>query len=315
MRNTCRVATVAILLFRLSLAGAPVRASFLTDSAALQDTTEVLRSAGCTRDGVGAFRRAVERYSSSAFVFDLKKFPKPRQGFYSFESASGLVTALPHQLCDTPHAYEFNCFDTVIALATGFLRASVRPDDIAGPFLAPYTPTNGSLTILPKATARDAYVLIYPAWYREVTETAIPRAMGDDRISLTAVLFRCYLLPQSTTEEKLRDRVMDALRSSWRQQDVKFPSRFEVVLCHEVSLPQGWFVTSHAGLLFPRKRGCTYIEKGGGSGPFVRIDFDDRADLLTWLNGVFEGGERLGFTHHFASFNDTKVALLKPPKK
>src|SRR5262245_9109001 len=93
------------------------RGSFLTEKTALQDTLAVLRSGGCTQEAIGSFRRAVERYTSSTFTFDFGKFPKSREGFYEFESISAFVAALPHQLADTPHAYEFNCFDTVVALS------------------------------------------------------------------------------------------------------------------------------------------------------------------------------------------------------
>jgi len=108
---------------------------------------------------------------------------------------------------------------------------------------------------------------------------------------------------------------MEALKASWTRQGMSFPQRFEVVLCHEVSLPQRWFVTSHAGLLFPRERGYTYIEKAGGSGPFVRLDFADRGALLTWFSATFRGAERLGYTHHFATFNDKKIEMVESENK
>jgi len=309
--NTLRAALVFIHLFRLSLSAATIRASFLTEGVALRDTLDILRSSGCKDDATVAFQQAVARYASTAFDFDFSKFPRPCEGFYSFESASSLIAALPHQLCDTRHAYEFNCLDTVIALAGGSLRINLRPDDSAGPFLVPYTQTNGSFTVLPRATARDAFMLAYPPWYRDVTDTALPQTIRDARISLTAALFGCHMLPQSTTEEGLRDRVTDVLRSSWRRHGMKFPAKFEVVLCHEVSFSQLFFVTAHAGLLFPRKHGYTYIEKSGGGGPFVRIDFEDRVDLLSWLGSVFRGAEKFGYTHCFATFNDEKIEVLE----
>jgi len=244
-------------------------------------------------------------------VFDFSKFPILRDGFYAFESASSLVLALPHPLCETQHAYEFNCFDTVISLAGERLRPRVHADELAGPYLVPHTPTNGSFMMLPRATARDAFMLAYPSWYRGATEDALPKSMSDARISLTAALFRCYMLPQSTTEAGLASVVKQTLNAGWSRHGLSFPARFEVVLCHEVNLPGRWFVTAHAGLLFPRQRGYTYIEKGGGSGPFVRLDFDDRKVLLTWLGGMFRGAEKLGYTHHFATFNDTKIEMLE----
>jgi hypothetical protein len=287
----------------------------LTDRAALQDTLRVLRSAGCTRAATSTFQQAAEHYAATTFDFDFSKFPKLHDGFFDFDSATALVAALPNPLCDTQHTYEFNCFDTVISLAGDTLRTSIGPDDVAGTYLVPYTPTNGSFTILPRATARDAFTLVYPAWYRDVTKDALPKALRNTRISLTAALFRCHMLPQSMTEERLDYGVMAALHAGWKRHDMKFPTRFEVVLCHEVSLPQRWFATVHAGLLFPRQRGYTYIEKDGGSGPFVRLDFDDRAALLTWFGGMFRGADRLGYTHPFATFNDTKIERVEFLKK
>jgi len=158
-------------------------------------------------------------------------------------------------------------------------------------------------------------MLAYQPWYREATEDALPKSMFDARISLTAALFRCHVLPQSTTEAGLACGVMESLKAGWSRQRMSFPKRFEVVLCHEVNLPGRWIVTAHAGLVFPRQRGYTYIEKGGGSGPFVRLDFDDRTVLLTWLGGMFRGAEKLGYTHHFATFNDTKIEMLEFFKK
>jgi hypothetical protein len=274
---TTSIAVVLLLVLRPSLAASTVRASFLMERAAMQDTLALLRGGGCTREATDTFRRAVERYNSSTFVFDFGKFPKSRAGFYEFESASALVAALPHKLANTQHAYEFNCFDTVVALSGDSLRTRVRPDELSGAYLVPYTPTNGVFRILPRATARDAFTLAYPKWYRDATQESLPKSMSDVRVSLVASLVRCHILPQSTTEKGLARAVMQALRASWAGQSLRFPRRFQVVLCHEVSLPQLWFVTAHAGLLFPREHGFTYIEKAGGSGPFVRLDFADRA--------------------------------------
>ena len=309
------VAVVLALGFLFPAAGAPVRISFLAEPAALQETVTVLQSGGCESESLDIFRRAVERYTSSPFDYDLSRFPKPRDGFYSFKSASVLVAALPQPLCETLHAYEFNCFDTVIALAGDSLRTRIRPDDLASPFWVPYTRTNGSFTILPRATAREAFELAYPEWYRTATSKSLPKSRDELRIALTAALFRCHLLPQSTTETGLKSAVMAALHTSWERDKMVFPGRCEMVLCHQVSLPQRWFVTVHAGLLISRKDGFTYVEKAGGSGPFVRLDFEERADLLVWLGGMFRGAERLGYTHHFATLNDKKVEVLDVPKR
>ncbi len=309
-KTTQGLIAVVLLLPLLSRAGT-VRVSFLDDKTVLRKTLEILRSSGCTQNAIVGFQRAVERYHANSFEFDSTKFPPCRDGFYSFESASRLAAALPRQqLCETPHAYELNCFDAVIGLAADRLWTRHQPDEIFGPILVSHTTTNGAFVILPVATARDAFELVYPAWYREVTEGAFPKSMHDARVALTAALFRWHVLPLSTTEQGLGEDLFQTLRASWRRQDIKFPRKFEVVLCHEVHFPERRFATSHAGLLFPREKGCTYIEKSGGRGPFVRLDFDERADLLTWLAEMFRA-DKFGYTHHFATFNDARIQMLQ----
>lgn len=307
--KTFHVAVAVLLLSRISAVAAPVRVSFLVERDGLPDTLTVLKNSGCTQEAMSRFKKAVENYQATALVWDFDKFPKSQKGFFHFESASHLVAALPHQLCDSKHAYDFNCFDTLITVAAGRLRTGLRPDDIAGPFLVPHMSTNGGFMVLPAATPRDAFSLVYQPWYRDATKDAF--SQSGTRISLTAALFRCHALPGSTTEPKLGSNVFESLRASWRRDNVLFPQDFEVVLCHQASFPQRMFLTAHAGLLFPRKKGYTYIEKAGGSGPFVRLDFDDRADLLTWLSGMFRGAGKLGYTHHFVTFNDTKIEMLE----
>ena len=288
-----------------------VRLSFLTSKEALQDTVRVLRSGGCSAEAVAIFERAVERYYSAAFSFDSEKFPKPTNGFYQFVSAAELVTALQKPLADTDHPYELNCFDTVIALAGDSLRTSVSPDDVGEPYLVPYTTPEGSFAILPKSTAREAFGLVYPPWYRNVTQQILPDSIYEQRACLTASLFCCYKLPETTSEGGLADTVLKTLKASWTKQRMTVPKRFELVLGHEVNLPQHWFVTAHAGLLFPHDRGYTYIEKSGGGGPFVRLDFEDRATLPIWLSGTFKGAGKFGYTHHFATFGDTIIREIK----
>ena len=186
---------IALCLFPcFSSEAAPVRASFLNDSKALSETIGLLRAADCTSDAVEAFRKAVERYNSSGIDLNVSAFPSLRQGFYSFGSVSQLVAALPHKLCDTKHPYEFNCFDTVIAITADRLRVSRRDDEIVGPILVPHNKTNGQFEISTVFTGKEAFTRAYPAWYREITEGAFPKSAADSRRPLTAALFRCHTL-------------------------------------------------------------------------------------------------------------------------
>ena len=90
-----------------------------------------------------------------------------------------------------------------------------------------------------------------------------------------------------------------------------FPQRFEVVLCHEAKLPQPFFLTDHAGLLYPRSGGgYTYIEKAGGLGPFVRLDLDSKEGLLIWLAAAFRGIGQPESPRRFVTFSANELRPL-----
>jgi hypothetical protein len=294
--------------------GAPVRIAFLKDDAILQDTISILREHGCGEVATGGFRKAVQQYHATQFEFDCRKFPAEKNGFYSFATMSRFVGALPHKLYETDHPYEFNCFDTVIRLGAPTLTSTAQPDDLLSGLLTPYQPTNGPFSILPVATARDAFTRCYPEWYRTMSSNAFDGSELNKRIGVTASLFRCYVLPLSTTEDKLATAVLATLRSGWRATGLQLPKRAELVLCHQVNYPQRWVATVHAGWLMPKKHGFAYIEKSGGKGPFVRLDIEDKADLTIWFEAMFQGAEKLGYTHHFTTFNDSGIETVSPPR-
>lgn len=299
-------------LLQFSSHAGTVRISFLRDDAQLRQTAEFLQESGCKAEAISVFKRAVRHYYSTEFALDLTGFPKIQDGFYVFFSPQDLVSALPHALSNTPHAYEINCFDIAIILTADQLKIGLRPDEVSGQFFFSKLTTNG--VVHGKATtAQDAFTQKVPPWYLEATKDIIPEAMADARVCLTSALFANHWLPRSANEEKLGAGVMEALRASWRQRGIKFPQAFDVVLCHEVNFPRWGFGTTHAGLLIRRDKGYTYIEKAGGSGPFVRLDLDDEADLLPWLAALFKGLEH-EYTHLFATFNDTKIEKLQTPK-
>jgi hypothetical protein len=302
----------AALTFHLSLRAGTIRLSFLNDDAILGETIAVLTNNGCTERGTTVFRRAVERYYQGGFDLDLSAFPKKENGVYAFSTVGKLVDALPHKLCETKHGWDFNCFDTVIALAAEKLRIGLQPDENFGPFLVSKAMTNGQEVIVFAATARDAFMQMYQPWYRDATEGLIPKSMQDARICLSAALFRWRVLRMSTDEARLSAEAMAVLRADWRRATLRFPDNFEVVLVHDADFKGQMISTLHAGLLLHRNTSFTYVEKAGGSGPFVKLDFDDRADLLPWLSAFDKTEHR--YAHLFATFNDASLDQLKSRK-
>ncbi len=297
-----------LLISQVSLKAGTIRASFLQDAGALHDTIQVLTNNGCAESVATILQQAVRNYYAEPFDFDFGKFPKPLNGFYSFSSPRELIAALPHRLPDTEHSFDLNCMDAVIMMATDRLQTRLHPDEIFGPFMMSITTTNGEAVTF-AATPRDAFILNTSAWYRDATDAVLPATMHDSRICLTASLFRWHVLPLSTTGENLETQVLAVLRTTWKRETVSFPAQFEVVLLHNVDLSHHTICTAHAGLLFHHKTGYTYVEKAGGSGPFVRLDFDNKSDLLPWLATAFIDYADTNATH-FATFNDSTIKKL-----
>jgi hypothetical protein len=307
-----RTVLIFILCLHTPLRADPLHISFLNDQGALQNTLAVLKDSGCRSDAVDAFQRAVERYNSTGLRFDLSKFPPAQGGFYSFQSLSRLLALIPHRICDIPHAYEFNCFDTTILLADGQLRTGLHPDEYRGDFFSPMVDTNGELRFYPHvATAREDFNLSCPTWYQNISRDYIPSAMADSRICLTAALYAVHELSKGTTDHDSEHQVMNVLQTSWKSHAIVFPSRFQIVLCHGVNLTNHFFATTHAGVLLAVEkrfeRSYVYIEKNGGCGPFVRLDFGNKADLMAWLAWKFDNTQGCLI---FVTFNDTKIEKL-----
>jgi hypothetical protein len=300
---------VAVFTSLLSASAGTVRVSFLNDAGSLRETIDVLTNNGCGLEAASVFRRVVERYYAEEFQLDRGKFPELKGGFYSFPAMSDVAKALPHRLRDTTHSWDFNCFDTVIVLAAGKLQIGIRPDENFGPFMVSMMMTNGEEAITFAATARDAFSRIAAQWYRDATESIIPKSMQDARIGLTAELFRWHLLPMATTNATVEKEVWTALRSDWRRAGVRFPEEFQVVLYHKADLQAHTICSHHAGLLLRHGKGYTYLEKAGGQGPFVRLDFDDKSDLIPWMSGVFSEREHQNAAL-FITFNDTDIVKI-----
>ncbi len=307
--KTLLAIVVAVFTFSLPASAGAVRVSFLNDTASLNETIGVLTNNGCSQVAISTFRRVVERYHAEGFQLDRSKFPELKGGFYSFSTMSDVVKALPHRLCDTEHSWDFNCFDTTILLADGQLQIGIHPDENFGPFMISMWMTNGEEGITFAATARDAFSRSIAEWYREATDSIIPKTMQDARIGLTAEFFRWHLLPMSTTNTTVEKDVWAALRSDWKRAGVRFPDGFQVLLYHKADLQAHTICTHHTGLLLRRGKGYTYLEKAGGKGPFVRLDFADRSDLIPWMSGVFNEREHQNAAL-FVTFNDTDIVRL-----
>src|SRR5882724_7909393 len=90
--------SICLLNIAVSLDASPVKISFFESENALNQTTDFLISKGCTLNSINLFRTVVHWNNEAPLGFDIKKFPKNEDGFYSFQSISNLVEALPQPI-------------------------------------------------------------------------------------------------------------------------------------------------------------------------------------------------------------------------
>ncbi len=316
MKPNIFTALVAILFVGAKLNAFPIKISFLDSEIALKETTDFLTLKGCDSNSVGLFKTVVNWNNESPLGFDLEKFPKKENGFYSFQSVSNLVGALTQPLIKAAHPYQLNCFDNVVLLAGNLMQTGLQPDELSGPFLVPVPNTNsfGSLAI--EETARDAFNTVYPSWHIEASKAVFRENRQNKRICLTAVFDSYCILPRSVTKNDLGSSLLKVLQTNWKRQRIIFPTNMEIVICHSATLndksapfASSFANATHAGLLFQDHDRYVYLEKDGVSGPYVRLDFTNKKDLLPWLRSVIESttGES---NHLFATFNDREIESL-----
>lgn len=309
MKRTLFILLLSLFLAERTSQASPIKISFLDNEDAVKQTTELLLSEGCNPEAVRSFQRVVNWYNATPTDLDLKKFPLRENGFYTFQSISNLVEALPNPLIYTYHQNELNCFDTVILLAGNLIQTGLKPDDISGPFLSPLTMTNNDVVLRVAATPRDAFAIVCPSWWVEASKSIFNDSMQDKRICLTAAFNSFHFLPSSTTRENLANTLLKTLRLNWRSQGIVFPTNLEVVIYHSVALDEHNSLTSHAGLLFRNHGQYLYIEKAGSSGPYVRLDFENKKDLFIWYKAAIKQTADKG-NPLFVTFNDKEIVDL-----
>jgi hypothetical protein len=251
---------------------------------------------------------------------DLGRFPTSHNGFYTFQSVSNLADSLLQPLIYASHRSDLDCFDNVILLAGTAMQTKLQPDDLSGPFLAAVTTTNFVVNMAVEETPRDAFNFTYSLYARETTKLVFGGARQDKHICLTTALDSYCTLTHQTTENNLGGSLLRVLQAQWKQQGIIFPTNMEVVICESAVLPSPseantvpWLapfsVATHAGLLFKNHGQFVYIEKAGSYGPYVRLDFTDKEDLLFWLKTLLRPAtderDRL-----FAIFNGSEVDSL-----
>ncbi len=286
--------------------GETITMSFLSDPSILSDTTNMLHVAGAPKAAIVAFAAAVTHYNATSHGLDVSRLPEPIHGVRRFTSAASLVRALPHRLCETAHPYEVNCFFPVLTLSG--IRSTLRPDDPSGPHLPMVLVDSMTWDTCTVSTAQDAFMASHTKDYITLVQEITGLPWTASRVSLNASLHTVNVLPRMTTEQTLCETLLSVLRERWSRLKVTFPANADVVLFHSIELKKRFCVlTDHAGLLLSQDSGYVYIEKTGGAGPFVRLDFKDKQDLLTYFCSHVTEESKGEMTHFILTINDEEA--------
>lgn len=218
MKTAISTVSFIALFIGTTLNASPVRISFLNNEDALKQTTDFLTSKGCDSNSINLFRTVIRWNNDSPLGFDLKKFPKNENGFYTFQSVSNLVAALPQPIINATHPYQLNCFDNVILLAGNLTQTGLQPDALSGPFLVPVTVTNNVVSMVVEETPRDAFNATYPSWHIEASKAVFGESMQNKRICLTAAFNSYCILPHSVTRDNLGSSLLKVLQNDWKRQ-------------------------------------------------------------------------------------------------
>ena len=310
------LASFGLFWFGMGLGASPVRISFLDNEAALQQTSDLLAANGCDSNTINIFRMLVRWQNESPLGVDLKAFPKADQGFYTFRSVTNLIAALPQPLIDADHPQQFNCFDVVTLLAGNLMQTGVGPDDPCGPLVVPVTVTNHEVRMAIVGTYRDAFSLTRPEGFTKASDAIFGPSKENKHICLAGAIETYSILPSSTTIGNLKSTLLMTLKTGWKRQTIVFPTHLEIVICHSVKISTNpdplhppFDIPAHAGILLKIRNQFVFLEKEGATGPYVRLDFESKQDLLPWLKSVIEpamsGDENL-----FATFNDQEIESL-----
>lgn len=279
---------VAVLLLCLGAVGRaePVRISFLDAAGPVSNTLEELQGLGCSPEQLEVFRRAVATYYSGGFEPPLIDRAAILGGWVEYESCIDFVRSMTNRFCDMNRFFEINCFDTALGLV-----ASKMSVDLSS--VARYIGANS--------------VWPYPAWYTNYVTQATGLVWNEQHQTLSRVLHARHLLPSmgpDGVEFSVEEKLMRTLGARWGDAGVVFPSNVELVLFHRVSTNHAVMVTDHAGLLWVNRHGgITYLEKAGGSGPFVRIDMEDTGELIDYFSSMLTADMWEQYPQNFVTAN------------
>lgn len=162
---------------------------------------------------------------------------------------------------------------------------------------------------------RERFAACRPEWYTTGTSRVLGLEWTDKYKALTICLteFHQFTPSAEPATEQLAEEILRGRQRAWERRGLTFPSASQLIQFHLADLTKGTVITYHCGVLFPRSTGgFMYLEKSDLQGPFLRIDIQNPADLLSLGDLFFEPSRHGQKLLRFVTANQRLLGVVDP---
>jgi hypothetical protein len=276
-----KILLLALVVRGATAAAGEIRLSFLEDIQIRNDTCELLRTNGVPEKVVLEFRRIVNDQNAAGNGVDTKLFPPIKSGWYQFQNLTDLTSRQACEFARIPGKPSLVCYDVLGMLLYGTgVTAGKFYDNFETKEILVVSPDRNQIGPANIGIFRTGTGLLSPPSYYEYF-VGRPRSDAETELVLLLRAPRRIRSGETETDERLRARFADHVKNL-RKDGFEFPKKMQVGMVFYVDARRGIMMSDHAFLCFKTGNKLTTVEKTSSRGPFVRGEFEDKADLAAY---------------------------------
>lgn len=318
MNVRCAKIIAAIVLCGFSAVAGEIRLSFLEDNQILNDTCELLKTNEVPEKVILEFEHLVKDHNATGNRVDTKSFPPVRAGWYEFHSLSDLTSRQSCELARTPGRPDLVCYDVLgMILYSAGVKADKLYENFQTKEVLVVSPDRKEIQAAKMEEFRTGGHLLFPAEGYQYF-VGRPRSDAETKLGLSLRAPRKIRPGETETDEKLRARFAEHIKVL-HQDGFEFPKKIQVGMVFYVDAGRGFIMSDHAFLCLRTGKKLTTLEKTSPTGPFVRGEFEDVADLAAYTCMA----ERTDSNNHqdcdygdtvIVSLNDQLIGIFRSKK-
>ena len=274
---------IAAVLYALTAAAGEIRISFLEDDQIRRDTCDLLKTNGVSEKVVEEFDRLVKIQNVAGNGVDTKLFPAIKNGWYEFHDLADLTSRQSCEFARVTGRPSLVCFDVLGMLLHG---AGASADNLYENFQAKeilvVSPDERDIQSAQMQIYRTGMGLLTPPNGYEYF-VGRSRSEAETKLDLSLRAPRRIRSEEVDTDNKLRARFAQHMKVL-RQDGFEFPTNIQVGMVFYVDGRRGFMMSDHAFLCLKNGNKFTTVEKTSSRGPFVRGEFEDKADIAAYAS-------------------------------